>query len=85
MRWETGGKVPTLTTRSLLYHVDGGRFLSSGEQFQLQGWSASELVVPEGATDLRLRSMAGDMMSVPAIGAVLMAALASVDQGCPAE
>jgi len=76
-RWRGDGMSQTLACGTEQFLVMDGRFLSIGEAFQLQGWSRRRVSLLAGHSALVGQRLAGNMMSVPTVGAVLLAVLAA--------
>ena len=81
-----GGRIGTLTTSSHIVvipedKVEKAFVLNSVELFQLQGWPVGALSLPPIMSRHDAAVLAGNMMAVPAIGAVLHAVLAAVELG----
>ena len=70
-------QIGTPTTSQEFFHLGEKRFLVAGELFKMQGWSgALDLTsVPAGAW----RTLTGNMMSLPCVGAVMASAISSVN------
>ena len=79
-----GFHMNTFTTSSHFLVIPGmdiaaAHELSPQQSFQLQGWPVEHLVIPPELNKTDLRTLVGNMISVPAIGAVLASVLAAVN------
>ena len=74
LSWKTDGRVMSLHRG--MKSVYRGKILNLPTCFRLMGWpNAEDIVMPEGLTNSGLDRMLSNMIAVPVIGAVLMAAL----------
>ena len=73
--WVVAG-VSTPHKNSQLYHIGEKRILNMSTLFQLQGWQHERLILPDISVP-EGRALVGNMMSIPAVGATLLATLSS--------
>ena len=76
--WRHCGKLPSLHKGSKLWYSGTRRVLGIRTCFRAMGWPAGKVVVPETLSGSAAKSLLGNMIAVPVIGAVFLACLLEI-------